>query len=99
MAAHFASDDILKATIEAVQKTSAVSKVAETWYADLDKFLAKVEKASGEDLQSESFLKNLWEDTTVASTGNGSVIIAPALEPPRLSWRPVDLSQAATMED
>lgn len=79
MAAHFASDDILKATIEAVQKTSAVSKVAETWYADLDKFLAKVEKASEEDLQSESFLKNLWEDTTVASTGNGSVIIAPAL--------------------
>ncbi len=30
-------------------------------------------------LQTEAYFKSLWDDTTIASTGNGSVIIAPAM--------------------
>jgi len=48
------------------------------WYANLEKFLTQVHDDIPDQLLSATYLKELFDDTTVSATGNGSVIIAPA---------------------
>lgn len=74
------TDAQLQAAIDAVQKTMAGSSVATNWGESLAKFLKKVHGEIPDQLLSEAYLKELFDDTTVSSTGNGSVIIAPAME-------------------
>ena len=75
----FESDAQLQAAIDAVQKTMAGNPDAITWAESLATFLNKVHGEIPSQLLSEGYLKELFDDTTVSSTGNGSVIIAPAM--------------------
>ena len=75
----FESDAQLQAAIDAVQKTMAGNPDAITWAESLATFLNKVHGEIPNQLLSEGYLKELFDDTTVSSTGNGSVIIAPAM--------------------
>lgn len=73
------SDAALKTQLEAVVVGSASSKGAQNWYQTLTAFIAKVKASIPSKLEDQAFLKQLWDDQAVASTGNGSVKIGPAL--------------------
>lgn len=73
------TDATLRAAIDSVDKTVAMTQEAKGWADSLSTFLKKVKKDIPAALQSETYLKSLWDDTTISSTGNGSVIIAPAM--------------------
>jgi 5-methylcytosine-specific restriction protein B len=73
------SDADLKAELKAVIAGSALSTEAQGWYAELATFLAYVKASIPSKLEDQEFLKRLWEDQAVSSTGNGSVKIGPAL--------------------
>ena len=74
------TDATLRAAIDSVDKTVAMTQEAKGWADSLSTFLKKVKKDIPAALQSETYLKSLWDDTTISSTGNGSVIL-------RQPWR------------
>ncbi|MCV2355391.1 hypothetical protein LNV09_14650 [Paucibacter sp. B2R-40] len=82
MSKRLESDTALKGHLDAVLGSSAASKDAQDWYARLDEFVSEVKAAIPHKLQDALFLKRLWDDNPVASTGMGSVKMAPALDDP-----------------
>jgi len=75
-------DEILGAQLNAVIAGLGNTKRALDWYEKLATFLNVVKNSIPAKLDDIGFLTLLWEDTTVANTGMGSVKIGPALESP-----------------
>ncbi len=73
------TDGALKAHLEAITATQLVSKGTQNWTVRLEAFLAKVKAAVPSGLHDLAFLKDLWNNNAVGSTGAGHVRIEPAL--------------------
>jgi len=73
-------DEVLGGHLEAVNAGLANSKRALDWYSKLSTFLKGAKEAIPTKLDDIGFLTGLWDDSTVAATGMGSVKIGPAVE-------------------
>lgn len=73
-------DNVLKAKLDAILAGPAISKGAREWYSDLTAFLAEVKNASRAEVATPSFLKKVFDENPVASTGMGSVKVAGAID-------------------
>lgn len=71
--------DALRKQLEATAAGPAKSANAQAWYSDLAAFLTEVRSAIPAKLTDRAFLNWLWDNNTVASIGNGTVKISPAL--------------------
>jgi len=75
----YETDDQLRSAIESIKQNPDSGQVDAKWVQSLSAFLNKIHAGLPGNLLKEDTLKELFEDTTVSSTGNGSVIIAPAM--------------------
>lgn len=73
-------DEILKGHLNAVASGLGNTKRALDWYANLATFLKYVHQSIPSKLDDIGFLTILWDESTLAATGMGSVKMAPALE-------------------
>lgn len=74
----FETDSQLLSAIEQVNQNPEIDQVCKKWAQRLSDYLIETHSELSAKLLNEDFLKTLLEDTTISSTGNGSVIIAPA---------------------
>lgn len=75
----FETDAQLRSAIESIKQSQDSTQADIKWAQSLSAFLNKIHAGLPGNLLGEDSLKELFEDTTVSSTGNGSVIIAPAI--------------------
>lgn len=76
-----ATDNELKAHLDAITATRLVEKGNQHWATRLEVFLARVRqaRATPRRLQDRAFLTDIWNSNAIASTGAGHVRIEPAL--------------------
>ena len=80
MPAQFEDIDVLRSNLETILASMASSTLEEEWFAPLQKYLRNVADGVPTKLKDDSFLYDLWEDNPVASVGNGTVNVRPALK-------------------
>lgn len=73
------TDAALSAAIDVVNSTITTTPQAEKWYRAAAKYIQTLRDASPAELESIEFLKRMWDDEAITSTGNGTVNISPAL--------------------
>lgn len=81
------TDSTLRAHLDIIVASTLMSKGVQDWSSRLEAFLAKVKQAIPHQLHDPVFLKDLWSNNAVASTGAGHVKIEPALaNPDFVNW-------------
>ena len=73
-------DQNLIAAVEEAEQYRASARYTKEWSGNVEKLLAVVKMSVPGMLEDKSFLRMLWEDESISSTGMGSVKINPAIE-------------------